>query len=171
MPRTSATASSAAAEGVGARRSAAKSAIVVSVSCPTAEITGVLHSKIARATASSLNAQRSSMEPPPRPTIIASSPRRSRALMPFTMLSAAPWPCTRAGNRISWINGFRRRGNILDIPDRGPGGSCDNPQPSYIGGNRLLVFRGKHPHFFQLCFKARNLSYSRPAPSRVMRLA
>ena len=34
------TASSAAADGVGALKSATKSAIVKSVSCPTAEITG-----------------------------------------------------------------------------------------------------------------------------------
>ena len=38
----SGTASSAAAEGVGARRSATKSAMVKSVSCPIAEITGKL---------------------------------------------------------------------------------------------------------------------------------
>ena len=37
----SATASSAAAEGVGALKSATKSAIVKSVSCPTAEIIGI----------------------------------------------------------------------------------------------------------------------------------
>ena len=43
--RTSATASSAAADGVGARRSATKSMIVVSVSWPTAEITGVWQEK------------------------------------------------------------------------------------------------------------------------------
>ena len=39
----------------------------------TAEIMGVLHSKIALATFSSLNAQRSSIDPPPRPTIITST--------------------------------------------------------------------------------------------------
>ena len=58
---------SAAADGVGARRSAAKSAMVTSVSWPTAEITGIGQAAIARATTSSLNAHRSSSEPPPRP--------------------------------------------------------------------------------------------------------
>ena len=38
---TDGTASSAAAEGVGALKSAAKSAIVKSVSCPTADIMGI----------------------------------------------------------------------------------------------------------------------------------
>ena len=60
-------ASSAAAVGVAALRSATKSAKVTSVSCPTLEITGKRDSKIARTTISSLKAQRSSMEPPPRP--------------------------------------------------------------------------------------------------------
>ena len=71
------TTSSAAAEGVGARRSATKSAIVTSVSWPTAEITGIFDAAIARATASSLNAHRSSSDPPPRASTITSrSPRR-----------------------------------------------------------------------------------------------
>ena len=52
-----ATTISAAADGVGARRSATKSAIVTSISCPTAEMTGTGHAAIARATGSSLNAQ------------------------------------------------------------------------------------------------------------------
>lgn len=65
----SATAISAAADGVAARTSATKSAIVKSISCPTAEITGISDSYIARATISSLKAQRSSIDPPPRPTI------------------------------------------------------------------------------------------------------
>lgn len=46
--------SSAAADGVGARRSAAKSAIVKSVSWPTAETIGFLQLKIALATFSVL---------------------------------------------------------------------------------------------------------------------
>ncbi len=56
--------SSAAAEGVGARRSATKSAIVKSVSWPTALTTGIRERAIARATSSSLNGQRSSSDPP-----------------------------------------------------------------------------------------------------------
>ena len=63
---------SAAALGVAARTSATKSAIVKSISCPTAETTGTTDSKIARATASSLNAHKSSSDPPPRVTRIKS---------------------------------------------------------------------------------------------------
>ena len=58
--------SSAAAEGVGARRSATKSAMVKSVSWPMAETTGSAEAAMARARASSLKPARSSMEPPPR---------------------------------------------------------------------------------------------------------
>ena len=67
------TTSSAAAEGVGARRSATKSAMVTSVSWPTAETTGTGQAAMARATASSLKVQRSSSEPPPRATITSSA--------------------------------------------------------------------------------------------------
>ena len=71
----SGTASSAAADGVGALLSAAKSQIVKSVSCPTADITGIADAATALATPSSLNAHKSSIEPPPRPMIITSTER------------------------------------------------------------------------------------------------
>ncbi len=93
-----ATTVSAAADGVGARRSATKSAMVVSVSWPTAEMTGTGDATIARATTSSLNAQRSSIDPPPRPTMMTStSGTRPIAASARAMSRAAPSPCTRAG--------------------------------------------------------------------------
>src|SRR6266480_2756276 len=67
------TTSSAAAEGVEARTSATKSAMVKSVSWPTPEITGISEAKIARATISSLKGHRSSMDPPPRARISTST--------------------------------------------------------------------------------------------------
>jgi len=67
------TANSAAPVGVGALKSATKSAMVKSVSCPTADITGIFDEKIARATISSLNAHNSSIDPPPRPIINTSA--------------------------------------------------------------------------------------------------
>ena len=93
-----ATTISAAAEGVGARTSAAKSAMVKSTSWPTAEIIGTGEATMALATPSSLNAHKSSTEPPPRPTMTTSIP------VTFTMSriaratsAAAPSPWTRAG--------------------------------------------------------------------------
>ena len=101
------TAISAAAVGVSALASATKSLIEKSISWPTALITGISDAKIVLATSSSLNAARSSGEPPPLPII------RVSILMPFLLrllaalifsqiLFTAPIPCTAVGKiRIS----------------------------------------------------------------------
>ena len=60
---------SAAAVGVGDLKSETKSINVVSVSCPTAEMTGIELLKTALTTISSLNDHKSSKLPPPRATI------------------------------------------------------------------------------------------------------
>ena len=81
----SGTTSSAAADGVGARTSAAKSASVTSTSCPTPHTTGIGCATTARTTRSSLNDHRSSSEPPPRARIVtdgASSARPAAARSP-----------------------------------------------------------------------------------------
>ena len=65
-------ASSAAADGVGALMSAAKSERAQSISWPTAEMTGVLQAAIALTRSSSENGRRSSKEPPPLPIMIRS---------------------------------------------------------------------------------------------------
>ncbi|CAJ9510646.1 Uncharacterised protein [Burkholderia pseudomallei] len=84
--------------GVGARTSAAKSAIVKSVSWPTPQTTGTSLAAIARASASSLNDHKSSIEPPPRQTISTSTSRRAFAVATIAAsFSAAPAPCTGAG--------------------------------------------------------------------------
>ena len=70
--------------GVGARRSAARSASVTSVSWPTPLTTGSAEATIARTTRSSLKAHRSSSEPPPRQTI-----RTSTSARRFAVASAA----------------------------------------------------------------------------------
>ena len=92
------TTSSAAAEGVGARKSATKSAMVKSISCPTADTTGRVDLEMARATISSLKAHKSSIEPPPLPTM-----RTSKSLILFIcwiasdISSAEPSPWTFTG--------------------------------------------------------------------------
>ena len=72
MSLTFGTTNSAAADGVGALKSATKSEIVKSVSCPTADTIGIFESNIALATISSLNGHKSSREPPPLANIITS---------------------------------------------------------------------------------------------------
>ena len=95
---TSGATSVAAPVGVGARTSATKSAIVKSVSWPTPDTTGSRDSKIARATISSLNDHRSSIEPPPRQTISTSTSARALAVAIAAAIScAAPAPCTAHG--------------------------------------------------------------------------
>ena len=90
--RWSGTASSAACDGVGARRSATKSAIVKSISWPTPTMIGQLDGGDRRARRlSSLNDQRSSSEPPPRVRISTSqSARRSASASVRAISSAAP---------------------------------------------------------------------------------
>ena len=59
---------------------------------------GILESKIALATISSLNAHKSSIEPPPLPTIIVSAcPHLFTDSIALAMLGAASSPCTRTG--------------------------------------------------------------------------
>ena len=63
---------SAAADGVGALKSDTKSEMVKSVSCPTADIIGILELKIACAIFSLLKLIKSSKLPPPLAKIITS---------------------------------------------------------------------------------------------------
>ena len=84
----------AACVGVAALTSATKSLKVKSVSCPTAEIIGVLQLKIALTTSSSLKFHKSSIDPPPRPMIIVSASSVS-AYWIFSIISClACVPCT-----------------------------------------------------------------------------
>jgi hypothetical protein len=98
---------------VEARWSATKSMMVTSDSCPMALMTGVLALNTASATMRSLNAQRSSMLPPPRVTIMASMPsssaRRSTAAMACATAGAAASPCTGTPTTRMSTNGARSR--------------------------------------------------------------
>ena len=100
-------------------QSATKSAIVTSVSWPTAEITGTGDRAIARATISSLNAQRSSIDPPPRPTMTTSTPgTRAIAAAPRAISSAAPSPCTRAGRMTRCAFAIPAAQHLDDVANR-----------------------------------------------------
>ena len=99
---------SAAPVGVGARRSETKSIRVVSVSCPTAEMIGMVAAATERARASSLKAQRSSTEPPPRATMTTSGRgigppgvRLSKPRMAAATCPAAASPWTTQGQTIT----------------------------------------------------------------------
>ena len=93
---------SAAAEGVSARKSAAKSDKTKSIWCPTAEITGTGHAAISRIKVSSLNAHKSSTLPPPRPMTTRSKSFSSREIRnPSSNSTGASSPCTLEGTTIT----------------------------------------------------------------------
>ena len=89
----SGTASSPASVGVAARLSATKSDIEKSLSCPIAEIMGILHLNILLATPSSLKAHKSSIEPPPLVKIrVCMPPNASNSSMALIMSCGASFP-------------------------------------------------------------------------------
>ena len=101
--------SSAAAVGVGARKSAHKSAMVMSVSWPTPDITGTGLFTMACASCSSLKAHKSSMEPPPLTSNITStSGLAAKACNACTSWGGASAPCTGEGDTVTGICGTRR---------------------------------------------------------------
>ena len=164
--RQSGTQSSAAAEGVGARRSATKSAIVTSVSWPTPLITGTRAAKIARATRSSLNAQRSSAEPPPRPTIITSTRSSAqRASIPATIRSGAPSPCTSDGARTSSASGKRRPITVWISCQTAPVGEVTTPIVRGIFGSGRLRPGSNRPSRSNRARNSSNASWSGPTPA------
>ena len=101
---------SAAAEGVGARTSATRSEIVTSTSCPTADTVGIGQFAIARASDSSLNSHRSSIDPPPLvSTITSDEPSATNRSSACSISSAAPSPWTRQSDTSTRVHGARRR--------------------------------------------------------------
>ena len=99
MPYWASVRSSAAAEGVGAWRSAAASAMVVSVAWPMPVMTGREQAAMARATISASKPWRSSQEPPPRATRTTSAWLGwvENQLMPAATSAGQLGPCTAAG--------------------------------------------------------------------------
>jgi len=162
------TTSSAAAEGVGARRSATKSAIVKSISCPTAEITGTREAWIARATDSSLKHHKSSMLPPPRPTMMTSGGSGSAlsSSRAATISGAASAPWTRAGAIRMWRSAKRRRVTLSMSRMAAPVGEVTMPiRRGSIGSGRLRSC-AKRPSASSRLFSASNWAIRSPRPAR-----
>lgn len=162
------TAFSAAPVGVGARRSDAKSMRVVSVSCPTAEMIGIVLSAVARTTFSSLKAMRSSSEPPPR-AIMSRSGRGNvdpsialKPLIAFVIWFAAPSPWTSTGQTMTWL-GMRsaRRWRMSRIT--APVGEVTTPM--VLGRKGSGFFRSSANNPSSASFLRRSSSILRSAPS------
>ncbi len=113
---------------------------MTSPSWPTAEITGIGDAAMARATASLLNACKSSSDPPPRPRMSVSARQepaaRRRAV---TSEAGAPSPWTRAGYTRMSVHGARRL--MIETMSRtaAPSKEVTTPtQAGYSGSGRFL---------------------------------
>ena len=113
---------SAAAVGVEHLLSATMSQIEVSGSCPIPVITGTGQAATARASPSSLNAMRSSKEPPPRTRRIASGFAAAAIFKALTMVLGASGPWTEAPTIWSSTSGVLRlsvlRTSSMTEPER-----------------------------------------------------
>ena len=153
-PTRSGTTSSAAADGVAARTSAAKSVSVTSTSWPMPATTGMGCATTARTTRSSLNAHRSSSEPPPRATIVTRG-RVVGASVGVTLLHPALhaaerrrrcWPgasspCTRAATRTTCTSGQRRASTVQTSRHTAPVGEVTTAMVAGPGRQRPLARR------------------------------
>ena len=100
---------SAAAVGVDVRRSATMSQMQVSGSCPMPVMTGTGQAATARTSPSSLKVMRSSNEPPPRTSRMASGLAAAATASARSMVAGAPGPCTWQPTIWSSTRGFLRR--------------------------------------------------------------
>ena len=165
------TASSAAADGVGALKSATKSAIVKSVSCPTAEITGNSELYIALATISSLNGHKSSSEPPPLAKIMTSASFFSFIkFIASTIFSAAPSPCTGTGNNFIYTFGFLLVDTLIISLITAPVFDVSTPIHFGISGIFFLWFWSNKPSLESLAFNSSYALYKLPRPSSCIAL-
>ena len=165
------TAISAAAVGVGARLSAAKSINVMSVSCPTAEISGIRLLAAARTTISSLNDHRSSSEPPPRATINRSGrgilPVSGSALKPriaAAICSAEPSPCTLTGHT-NTRRGKRSCKRCRMSRITAPVGEVTTPITSGSQGNSCLRPSANRPSAASFFLRSSISAISAPMPA------
>ena len=172
--------SSAAAVGVGARRSATKSAMVKSVSCPTPQTTGTGLCASVRASCSSLKAHRSSIEPPPRTIRITSTagvgaatpsdplapPSRYKAVSARTRSAGAPAPCTAAGDSTTGMCGTRRCSAVTTSCSAAAPSEVTRPIARGITGNGRLRPASNRPSASSRAFRRRNCSNSAPCPAR-----
>ena len=113
---------------------------------------------MARATASSLKVQRSSSEPPPRPTITTSGHLvRLKYSMPRQTSSTEPSPCTSAGKRRMCRPGKRRDRIWIMSAMAAPRGEVTMPMRRGKRGSGRLRSAAKRPSaasFFLSCSKA-----------------
>ena len=161
----SGTTRSAAPDGVGARSSATKSAIVKSISWPMPLMIGIGQAKIARATASSLNASRSSSEPPPRARISTSqsAAQRGEAQRRDDFDGAA---ATLDRHRVDQHRHGRETApqDVQDVAECGAGRRGDHADASRQARQGLAVRRVEQALDRSFCFSSSKRLRSAPSP-------
>ena len=146
-----ATTISAAADGVGARRSATKSAIVTSVSWPTAEITGTGHAGDGARDDLLVEGpeilDRSAAAPDDDDVDARHATDRAKRA---AISAAAPSPCTRVGRITRCALGWRRREHLDDVAERRAVERRDDADLARQRGQRPFARRVEQPFGLQL---------------------
>ena len=143
----------------------------MSVSWPTAEISGIMLSAAARTTISSLNDHRSSSEPPPRATMIrsgrGSGPRSGSALKPrmaFATSAAEASPCTRTGHT-NTRRGKRSARRCRMSRITAPVGDVTTPITSGKNGSSCLRASSNRPSAASFFLRSSRSFISAPTPA------
>ena len=157
--------SSAATDGVGARRSATKSVMAMSISWPMAETMGICEAATARATDSKLKVQRSSSEPPPRVSKMASTVSLLAAFNARKTPASASGPCTAVGMTVTCSVGKRRCQTARTSCNAAPVGDVTTAICLGISGIGRLRSRANSPSSASLTFNASNACRSTPSPA------
>ena len=142
-----------------------KSLIVKSISWPTADTIGLLELYIALATISSLKAHKSSIEPPPRPSIITSTSDSLASLIILTIFSLAPTPCTKVGKSIISVSGNLLLIVLIISFTAAPVEAVITPTFLGILGNFFLCSGLNKPSLSNRRFNSSKSMYKLPIPS------
>ena len=161
----------AASVGVSARTSAARSASVTSISCPTPATTGIGLAATARTSGSSLKAHRSSRLPPPRTTAITSTAgtRRAASVRALATSTAAPAPCTREGTTITSAAGQRPRSVSRKSWRAAPAGLVTTAIRRGKGGRGRFRCGAKSPSASRVAWSRRSFASRAPVPTACIR--
>ena len=139
--------------------------MVKSISCPTAETIGMRDANIARATSSSLNAHKSSNDPPPRPMIMTSTSFMVfKSRMPWAISFADPSPCTFAGRSRTETLLFLLRMTLRISRTAAPVGEVTTPIFQGKAGSGFFASSSNKPSFSSFAFNCSKAFCRAPSP-------
>ena len=129
-------------------------------------MTGIFDANTALASVSSLNATKSSAEPPPRPMMMTSA--AFWAFINFTAAvscAAASSPCTSTGQNTISAAGQRRESMLRISCTAAPVGDVMTPMRAGNGGIGRLCSSANSPSAASFSFSCSNAKLSAPTPS------